>query len=81
MPSASQETQCRNVLPGSRLRKTQSIAPDNWEDWTVKETVRAKLRVMVKRIFRKYGYPVDKQEKATETVMQQAELPCADWAA
>jgi type I restriction enzyme R subunit len=50
-------------------------------DWTVKETVRAKLRVMVKRILRKYGYPPDKQEKATETVMQQAELLCADWAA
>jgi type I restriction enzyme R subunit len=49
-------------------------------DWTVKETVRAKLRVMVKRILRKYGYPPDKQEKATETVMQQAELLCADWA-
>ena len=50
-------------------------------DWTVKETVRAKLRVMVKRILRKYGYPPDKQEKAAETVMQQAELLCADWAA
>jgi type I restriction enzyme R subunit len=50
-------------------------------DWTVKETVRAKLRVMVKRVLRKYGYPPDKQEKATETVMQQAELLCADWAA
>jgi type I restriction enzyme R subunit len=47
----------------------------------VKETVRAKLRVMVKRILRKYGYPPDKQERATETVMQQAELLCADWAA
>ncbi|MEQ9379885.1 MAG: type I restriction endonuclease subunit R [Pirellulales bacterium] len=49
-------------------------------DWTVKETVRAKLRVMVKRILRRYGYPPDMQEKATETVMQQAELLCADWA-
>jgi hypothetical protein len=42
-------------------------------DWTVKESVRAKLRVMIKRILRKYGYPPDKQEKATETVMQQAD--------
>ncbi len=50
-------------------------------DWTVRETVRAKLRVMVKRILRKYGYPPDKQEKATQTVLQQAELLCADWAA
>lgn len=49
-------------------------------DWTVKETVRAKLRSMVKRILRKYGYPPDKQEKATQTVLEQAELLCQDWA-
>ncbi len=50
-------------------------------DWTVKESVRAKLRTMVKRILRKYGYPPDKQEKATQTVLEQAELLCHDWAA
>jgi type I restriction enzyme R subunit len=50
-------------------------------DWTVKETVRAKLRVMVKRVLRKYGYPPDKQEAATKTVLEQAELLCWDWAA
>ena len=49
-------------------------------DWTAKESVRAKLRVMVKRILRKHGYPPDKQEKATKTVLEQAELLCADWA-
>ena len=49
-------------------------------DWTEREAVRAKIRVMVKRILRKYGYPPDKQEKATVTVLQQAELLCADWA-
>lgn len=49
-------------------------------DWTVKEFVRAKLRVMVKRILRKYGYPPDKQEKAMQTVLEQAELIAADWA-
>jgi len=49
-------------------------------DWTVKESVRAKMRVMVKRILRKYGYPPDKQEQATMTVLQQAELLCGDWA-
>jgi len=43
---------------------------------TVKESVRAKLRRMVKRILHKYGYPPDKQEKATETVLEQAELLC-----
>jgi len=49
-------------------------------DWTVKESVRAKIRSMVKRILRRYGYPPDKQEKATQTVLQQAELLCGDWA-
>ena len=49
-------------------------------DWTVKEFVRARLRVMVKRILRKHGYPPDKQEKATQTVLEQAELIAADWA-
>ena len=49
-------------------------------DWTAKESVRARLRVMVKKVLRKYGYPPDKQEKATQTVLQQAELLCANWA-
>ena len=48
-------------------------------DWTVKESVRAKLRVLVKRILRKYGYPPDKQERATQTVLEQAELLCSEW--
>jgi type I restriction enzyme R subunit len=47
-------------------------------DWTIRESIRAKLRVLVKRILRKYGYPPDKQEKATQTVIEQAELLCAD---
>jgi type I restriction enzyme R subunit len=50
-------------------------------DWTVKESVRAKLRILVKRILKKHGYPPDKQASATETVLKQAELLCADWAA
>ena len=49
-------------------------------DWTEREAVRAKIRVAVKRILREHGYPPDKQEKATQTVLQQAELLCADWA-
>jgi type I restriction enzyme R subunit len=49
-------------------------------DWTVREAVRAKLRVMVKRILRKYGYPPDMQEKATRTVLEQAEQIARDWA-
>ena len=48
-------------------------------DWTLRENVRAKLRVLVKRILRKYGYPPDKQEKATLTVIEQAEVLSAGW--
>ena len=49
-------------------------------DWAVKESARAKLRVIVRRLLRKYGYPPDKQEKATQTVLEQAELLCKEWA-
>jgi type I restriction enzyme R subunit len=50
-------------------------------DWTMRENVRAQLRVIVKRILRKYGYPPDKQEKATLTVLEQAEALSEEWAA
>ncbi|MBX9854207.1 MAG: type I restriction endonuclease subunit R [Gemmatimonadaceae bacterium] len=49
-------------------------------DWTMRENVRAQLRVLVKRILRKYGYPPDKQERATQTVLEQAALLSAEWA-
>ena len=55
------------------VRKNVSI------DWTVKETVRAKLRLYVKRILKERGYPPSGQEAATQTVLQQAELLCAGW--
>jgi type I restriction enzyme R subunit len=49
-------------------------------DWTIRENVRAQLRVVVKRILRKYGYPPDKQERATQTVLEQAEVLSELWA-
>jgi type I restriction enzyme R subunit len=49
-------------------------------DWTVRENVRAQLRVLVKRILRKHGYPPDKQEQATVTILEQAELLSQQWA-
>jgi type I restriction enzyme R subunit len=49
-------------------------------DWTLRENVRAQLRVLVKRILRKHGYPPDKQEKATQTVLEQAEVLSEIWA-
>jgi len=50
-------------------------------DWTLRENVRANLRRLVKRILRKHGYPPDKQEKATRTVLEQAEVLSEGWAA
>ena len=49
-------------------------------DWTLRENVRANLRRLVKRILRKHGYPPDKQEKATRTVLEQAEVLSEGWA-
>jgi len=49
-------------------------------DWTLRENVRAQLRVLGKRILRKHGYPPDKQEQATHTVLEQAEVLSAAWA-
>ncbi len=72
-----------------RARRSRTIARELVEtvrknvtiDWTIRENVRAQLRVLVKRILRKYGYPPDKQEKATQTVLEQAEVLSEEWAA
>jgi type I restriction enzyme R subunit len=50
-------------------------------DWTVKESVRARLRATVKRLLRKYGYPPDRTEQAVITILEQTELLSKDWAA
>ena len=55
-----------------QIRKNVTI------DWTVKESVKAKMRVMVKRILTKYNYPPDKQPKAVATILEQAEILCAE---
>jgi type I restriction enzyme R subunit len=57
----------------------ESVRKNLTIDWSVKESSRAKLRVIIRRLLRKYGYPPDKQEKATQTVLEQAELLCKDW--
>ncbi|MFY9593792.1 MAG: type I restriction enzyme endonuclease domain-containing protein, partial [Caldicoprobacterales bacterium] len=57
-----------------KVRKNATI------DWTLKESVRAKLMVLVRRTLNKYGYPPDKQQRAVETVMKQAENLADVWA-
>jgi type I restriction enzyme R subunit len=74
------------VLGDDTLRKiafelVETVRNNATIDWTVKESARARMRAMVKRILRKYGYPPDKQEKPTQTVLEQAELLSREWAA
>ncbi|MGH7078452.1 MAG: type I restriction enzyme endonuclease domain-containing protein, partial [Acetobacteraceae bacterium] len=57
------------------IRKNVSV------DWMHMETARARMRVLVKRILRKYGYPPDLQDTAVQNVLQQAEALSAQWAA
>ncbi len=60
---------------------TASVRANVTIDWTIRANVRAQLRVLVKRILRKHGYPPDKQERATQTVLEQAEVLSELWAA
>ena len=73
------------VLGDETLRKiarelVEAVRRNTTIDWALKQNVRAKLRVIVKRILRRYGYPPDKQEKATRTVIEQAETLSEEWA-
>jgi len=63
------------IILFERVKKNASI------DWTIKESVKAKLKVIVKRTLRQYGYPPDMQKLATETVLKQAEMIAGELAA
>ncbi|KAF5414847.1 MAG: hypothetical protein C5S48_07440 [Candidatus Methanogaster sp.] len=69
----------RELMQKEKLRELAVVLFENVKqnasiDWTIKESVRAKLKVIVKRTLRQYGYPPDMQALATETVLKQAEL-------
>jgi type I restriction enzyme R subunit len=68
------------VLRAIAKELTDTIRKNVTIDWTQRESARARLRTMVKRLLRKHGYPPDKQEQATVTVMEQAERLCETWA-
>jgi len=69
------------TLRGIARELVETVRNNVTIDWTLRENVRAQLRVLVKRILRKHGYPPDKQEKATQTVLEQAALLSEEWAA
>jgi type I restriction enzyme R subunit len=69
----------RKLMQQEKLRElavvlTERVRANTSIDWTIKESVRSKLRVIVKRTLRQYGYPPDMQKLATDTVLKQAEL-------
>jgi type I restriction enzyme R subunit len=69
----------RELMQKEKLRELAVVLTDTIKqnasiDWTIKESVKAKLRVAVKRLLRKFGYPPDMQMLATETVLKQAEM-------
>jgi len=69
-----------DTLRGIARELVETVRNNVTIDWTLRENVRAQLRVLVKRILRKHGYPPDKQDKATQTVLEQAALLSGDWA-
>jgi type I restriction enzyme R subunit len=75
----------KQVLGDETLHKmarelVETVRKNVRTDWTLRENVQARLRVLVKRLLKKYGYPPDKQQIATDTVLDQAKLLCKDWA-
>lgn len=73
----------RELMQKDKLRElavvlAEKIKQNATIDWTIKESVQAKLRIIVKRVLRQFGYPPDMQKLATETVLNQAKLIAAE---
>jgi hypothetical protein len=89
---AQRPPRCRARNPADRLARgepalqglarelVRAVRNNVTLDWKVRESVRAQLRVIVKRILRKHGYPPDKQARATQVVLEQAEVLSEGWA-
>lgn len=75
---SAKELMGKEVLRNLAVVITQKVKENASIDWTIKESVKAKLRSVVKRVLRQYGYPPDMQELATETVLKQAEIIASD---
>ena len=69
------------TLRGIARELVETVRGNVTIDWTLRENVRAHLRRLVRRVLRKHGYPPDKQESATRTVLEQAEALSAGWSA
>ena len=69
------------TLKAIAVELTRKLRASATVDWSVRETVRARLRVMVRTLLKRYRYPPDRRDEATETVLKQAESLSAEWAA
>lgn len=74
----------REVMGDEKLRSlahelVERVKRNVTIDWQVRENARAQIRVLVKRLLRQYGYPPDMEQRATELVLEQAEVLCKDW--
>ncbi len=81
--AVSDNQSARELMKKDTLRElavilTERVKANASIDWTIKESVRSKLKVIIKRTLRQYGYPPDMQKLATETVLKQAELMAAE---
>lgn len=75
---SAKELMSKDVLRELAVVLTQKVRENASIDWTIKESVRAKLKIAVKRVLRQFGYPPDMQALATETVLKQAEMIAND---
>ena len=84
MDALANNESAKEVLGDDKLRELSRVlvkrVKDNTSiDWTLKESVQAKLRVIVKRTLKEFGYPPDLALLATENVLKQAELKADEW--
>lgn len=77
---SAQEVLGNDVLRELAIYLTEVVRNNATIDWTIKESVRARLKIMVRRTLRRFGYPPDLQKLATDTVIKQAELIAAQLA-
>jgi len=67
------------TLKGLATELTEKLRNSTTVDWQVRESVRAKMRLLIKRLLRKYKYPPEGQEEAVRRVIEQAEALCEEW--
>jgi type I restriction enzyme R subunit len=76
--NSAKELMQKDKLRELAINLTEQVRNNTSIDWTIKETVKAKLKVAIRRTLRKFGYPPDMEKLATESILKQAELMADD---